>query len=543
MKHFLALLAAALVVGCGGKSGGTNAINAPRDGVLRIATDAEPQSLDPYLVTGHTEHRILTSLFEGLTTLNQKTLAVEPGVAQSWDISEDGKTYTFHLNPAAKWSNGTPVTAADFVYGFKRMLSPKLGSEYAYMLWCIINAEKYNRGELSDFNEVGAKAIDDHTLEIKLEYPAPYLLSMQIHYAWFPVLQSNVEQFGAMDDRQNTWINAGNMVSNGPFKLAQWQPNRVIRVVRNEHYWDAKNIKLDEIQFYSSNGRLQAEEQMFRANEVDTIETLLITKVPVYRRENPSVLRLAPFVGTYFYRMNTKRPPLNDPRVRLALAMSVDRNSICKDVLFDTFSPAVAFTPPDLAGYTAEVAIEYNLEKAKQLLAEAGFPDGKGMRPLEILYNESEDHQMIAEAVQDMWQKDLGIQVTTNKQEWKVYLNSMTTLNYDVVRAAWIADFLDPINYIECFTTDNGNNRTGWSNPDYDALQLKARHTADLTERYRLLQEAERLLLAETPIIPIYNYRQRFLVSPDVEGLEPNVLGYLNYRYFSVKRKSQQPAQ
>jgi len=533
-KRFLASLFFLLAAGCTGENEGTgngNSSNAPRDNVLRVAADAEPQSLDPMLTTGHTEHRILCSLFEGLTTLNQKTLAVEPGVAQSWEMSSDGKTYTFRLNPAAKWSDGTPITANDFIYSWKRILSPKLGSEYSYMLWCLENGEKYNKGDVTDFAQVGAKAIDDHTLEVKLLYPAPYFLTVHMHNAWFPVQQATIEKHGNIDDRQSKWILPENMVSNGPFKLVEWQPNRVIRVVRNEHYWNVANVSLEEIQFYPVNGNLQTAERMFRANEVDTMETLLITKVPAYKRDNPDVLRLDPFTATYFYRINTTRPPLNDPRVRLALAMSVDK------VLFGAFIPARALSPPGIGGYTADAGIDYDLAKAKQLMAEAGFPDGKGMRPLEILYNESEDHQMIAEAVQDMWKKNLGIDVTSSKQEWKVYLNSMTALNYDVVRAGWIADYLDPMNYIECFTTGNGNNRTGWTNAEYDSLEQKARFEIDPAKRFGFMQEAEGILLGDTPIIPIYTYRQRYLVSPSVQGYDSNPMAYMNYRYFSVKHQ------
>ena len=344
------------VSACNGQAGSGSSSKAPREGVLRVAADAEPQSLDPQLTTGHTEHRILTSLFEGLTTLNQKTLEVEPGVAKTWEVSEDGKTYTFHLNPEAKWSDGSPITANDFVYSYKRILSPKLASEYSYMPWCIENAEAFNKGTIQDFAQVGVKAIDDATLQVKLAYPAPYFLSMQIHNSWFPVQQATIEKYGKIDDRQSDWILAGNMVSNGPFKLAEWKPNEIIRVVRNEHYWDAKNIKLNEIEFYPVSGNLQTAERMFRANEVDTIETLVITKVPVYKRDNPSVLRLEPFVGTYFYRINVTRPPLDDPRVRLALAMSVDKESVCNEVLFGAFTPATALTPP------IELTLEYGVE-------------------------------------------------------------------------------------------------------------------------------------------------------------------------------------
>jgi len=524
----IAILSAALVVAFSACSGGGYRAN-----TLRVATDTEPQALDPHLVTGHTEHRILTSMFEGLTTLNQKTLAVEPGIAESWEVSENGLVYTFTINPNAKWSDGTPVRAQDFAYGWRRHLSPKLGSEYSYMLWCLKNGRAYNEGAITDFDEVGVKVLDDQTLEATLEYPAPYFLSMHIHYAWFPVLQSNVEQFGAIDDRNSKWTRAGNMVSNGPFKLVERKPNQIIRVERNEYYWDAENIKLDGIEFYPMENLL-TEERSFQSGKAQLIETLLATKIETYQKERPEVLRIEPLFGTYFYRFNVTRPPLDDPRVRRALAMSIDRQSICDAVLYGTGTPATALTPPELAGYTAKASIEYNVEEAKKLLADAGYPNGEGMRTIAILYNESEDHERIAEAIQDMWKKSLNVEVSTSKQEWKVYLNSMNTLNYDVVRSAWIADFLDPINYHECFVTDGGNNRTGWSSPEFDALVEQARYELDHDRRYDLLQQAEAILLKEAPIGPIYTYKQKFLVAPEVQWPGANPLGYLNYRYFSL---------
>jgi oligopeptide transport system substrate-binding protein len=232
--------------------------------------------------------------------------------------------------------------------------------------------------------------------------------------------------------------------------------------------------------------------------------------------------------------MNTTRKPLDDPRVRRALAMSIDRQSICDSVLFGAVVPATAFTPPGLAGYSPEASIPYNVDEARKLLAEAGFPNGQGMRPLDILFNESEDHRRIAEAIQDMWKKNLNVEARPAQQEWKVYLNSLTTLDYDVARSAWIADYLDPINYLECFQTGGGNNRTGWSSPEFDALVEQARLSPDQNVRFPLLQQAEKLLLEGAPLAPIYSYRQRFLLSPRVQGLKSNMLGYLNYKRFSV---------
>ena len=524
----IALLSVALLVTVSACSGPEIEPN-----VLRFATDAEPQSLDPHLVTGVTEHRVLLSLFEGLTNLNQKTLEIEPGAAESWEVSDDGLVYTFKINPNAKWTDGTPVTAHDFVYGWRRHLSPKLGSEYSYMLWCLKNAQAYNDGKITDFDKVGVKALDDYTLEVTLEYPAPYFLSMQIHYAWFPVLKSNIEKFGAIDDRNTKWTHAGNMVSNGPFELVEWLPDQIIRVRQNGYYWDADNVKLDGIDFYPT-GSLLTLERLFQSGKAQLIETLMSQKVATYRNENPEVLRVEPYFGTYFYRFNTTRPPLDDPRVRRALAMSIDYQSICHNVLFGTGIPTTALTPPGLGGYTAKTSIEYNVEAARRLLAEAGYPNSEGMRTIEILYNESEDHQRVAEAIQDMWKTNLNVKATTTRQEWKVYLNSMTTLNYDVVRSGWIADYPDPINYLECFVTGGGNNRTGWSSPKFDSLVNEARYEPDRDSRYNLLQKAEAILLNEAPIAPIYTYTQKFLVAPEVQWPGANPLGYLNYRYFSL---------
>jgi oligopeptide transport system substrate-binding protein len=504
-------------------------------GVLRLGIGAEPQALDPFRVTGHTEHLVMTGLFEGLTTLHQKTLEVEPGMAESWTVSDDGLVYTFRIHPGAKWSNGDPVTAHDFVWSWMRHLSPNLASEYSYMLWCLKNAEAYNKGEITDFTLVGAKALDDRTLECTLVHPAPYFLSMQIHYAWFPVHRASIEACGAYDDRNNvTWTRPGKLVSNGPFMLVDWKENQIIRLRPNPYYCYADDIKLAGVDCYPIDD-VYTEVREFKAGKLHVTETIPFTRIEALRRNMPESLHIDPMVGTYFYRMNVTRKPLDDPRVRRALAMAIDRESLCNDVLHGVVKPATAFTPPGLAGYTAEAGIPYDPEQARRLLAEAGYPDGKGFPPIEILFNSSEDHKLIAEAIQNMWQETLNVRAGTNNQEWKVYLSSLTTLDYDVARSAWIADFLDPINYLECFIADGGNNRTGWSSPEFDALIEKARRTAEPGERFATLQQAERILLEAAPIGPIYSYTQRHLISPQVSGLDENMLGYLNYKHFWVE--------
>lgn len=522
---------AAVLTGCRGEPG----VDLPEDAeVLRLGAGAEPQALDPHLVTGHGEHRILSALFEGLTTLDQETLELEPGAAASWEVSNDGLTYTFHLQAEGRWSNGDPVTAQDFVYGWRRILTPSLGSEYSYMLWILENAEAYNKGDITDFSEVGVKALDDKTLEVRLKYPAPYFLSMLIHYSWFPIHRETIEQYGGIDERLSKWTQPGNMVSNGPFKLAAWAPNQLIQGVRNDHYWDEDEVKLDAVNFYPIES-LVTEEREFRAGNLHMTYAFPLTKTNTYREEHPDLLRIEPFVSTYYYRFNVTREPLDDPRVRRALAMAIDKRAIAEDVSYDTVYPAPALTPPDLAGYTAEAGIEFDPEAARELLAEAGYSDGEGFPELELLYNSSEDHKRIAEAIQNMWQKHLNIPIGTNNQDWKVYLASMTSLDYDIARSGWIADYLDPINFLECFVTDGGNNRTGWSNEEYDGLIEEARRTLDEEERRALYQEAERILLEEAPIAPVYYYTQRFLKAPELKGAKANKMGYLNFKSFYLE--------
>jgi oligopeptide transport system substrate-binding protein len=503
--------------------------------ILKVGNGAEVQSLDPQLVSGVTEHRVLTSLFEGLADLDPKTMAATPGAAESWTVSEDGKTYTFALRRDGKWSDGAPLTARDFVYSWRRELSPTLAAEYGYLLHCLKNAKPYNEGKLKDFDQVGVKALDDYTLRVELENPTPYFLSMQIHYAWFPVQQATIERFGKMDDRDTTWTRAGNHVGNGAFLLVEWSPNEVIRVEKNPYYWNAAHVRLDGIHFYPIDNEL-TEERSFRAHELDMTSTVPMHKIPVYKKKYPELLNISPYVGVYFYRLNATRPPFTDKRVRQAFSMAIDREELARNVLKGDEPPAWNFTPPGLLGYTCATHLAYDVARARQLIAEAGYPDGKGMPPVDILYNSSESHRMIAETIQRMWKENLNADVRLLNQDWKVYLNSMDTLDYGVARSAWIADVLDPVNFLECFLTNGGNNRTGWTSPEYDAIIQHAYAEPDSTKRFALLQDAEKMLLDESPIAPIYFYTWKFLKSPEVKGLVPNVLGYLRWTDMWLER-------
>lgn len=504
-----------------------------RLGILHRGNGTEPQDLDPQIVTGVPEHHIITALFEGLVAQNPKDLSPEPGMAESWTVSSDQKTYTFKIRANAKWSNGDAFTAQDFVYSWNRILSPGLAGEYAYMLYPVENAEDFNSGKLKDFTKVGVKALDAQTLQVKLKAPTPYFLQLLAHYSTFPVHKTTIEKHGAMDTRGTKWTRPENMVSNGPFVLKQWELNKIIRVEKNPTYWDAQTVTLNGVNFYPTDSQ-QTEERKFRAGELHVTNEVPLGKIEVYKKENPELIRITPYLGTYYYRMNVTKKPLDNKKIRQALVMAVDRKQIVERVTKGGQIPAESFTPPGTAGYTAEAKIEYNPEKARSLLAEAGFPGGKGLPPIEILFNTSESHKVIAEAVQQMLKKELGVDVQLVNQDWKVYLNSQKTLNYHVSRAGWIGDYVDPNNFLDMWVTGGGNNQTGWSNARYDGLIREASQTGDTAKRMAAFQAAEKILLEELPVLPVYTYTRVYLIRPEVQGWESNILDQHPYKYIRL---------
>ncbi len=526
MNRILRLLAVvcflAALVGCSSGRGTTA-------NVLQVGNGAEVQELDPHLVSGVTEHRVLSALFEGLTDYDPATLEPVPAVAETWTVSDDGLVYTFQLRADARWSNGDPITAHDFAWAWQRILSPNLASEYAYLLYCLKNARAYHEGRLADFNEVGARVLDAHTLEATLEHPAPYFLTMHNHYAWFPVHRPTIEQYGAMDARGTQWTRPGRLVGNGPFVLTAWRPNEIISVRRNPEYWDAGSVRLEGIDYHPIDNH-QTEERSFRAGTLHITSTIPLHRVEVYRRDRPEALNLHPYYGSYFYRLNVSRPPFDNPLVRRAFAMSLDRDELARHVLTGGEQPAASFVPPGDGRYEPVARVRFDVEQARQLLAQAGYPEGRGLPTVEILYNTSEAHRTIAEAIQRMWRENLNADVRLLNQDWKVYLSSMNNLDYDIARSAWIGDVADAVNFLECFQTDVGNNRTGWSSPEFDAFIAAAYQETDATRRTELLQAAEAILLDGGPIIPIYFYTWKYLKAPEVKGLVPNILGYMRWK-------------
>jgi oligopeptide transport system substrate-binding protein len=520
----------ALLLGSCSNDYQSNVTTGTRDQVLHYGNGGEPQDLDPHVTTGIPEYHIQMALLEGLVTKNPGDLSIEPAVAESWYIAEDGRTYTFNLRKNNQWSNGDPITAHDFIYAWKRALMPALGNQYAYMLFYIKGAEALYKGVQNDFS---AKALDDYTLQLELKHPTKFFLQLLDHHSYYPVHQATIEKFGASDERGTHWTRPGNFVGNGPFKLKEWALNRMIVVEKNPNYWDAATVSLNEIRFYPIQNAT-TEERMFRARQLHITDTVPTEKISHYQKNIPDVIRLTPYLGTYYYLLNTSIPPLNDVRVRRAMAMSINREQIVKSITKGGQLPAYNLTPPQTNGYTAQAKIPYDIDAAKKLLAQAGYPDGNSFPTLNLSYNTSEGHRKIAIAIQQMWKSALNINIALENQDWKVFLDNQRTGNYHIARVGWIGDYLDPNTFLDMFVTDGGNNRTGWSNNNYDQLIKQAAETIDQSKRYEIFQQAEQILMNETPVIPIYTYTSAALVSKDVQGWQSNILNYHPYKYLRL---------
>ncbi|GAA0278459.1 peptide ABC transporter substrate-binding protein [Alteraurantiacibacter aestuarii] len=500
---------------------------------MLIGNGSEPKGLDPHLITGVPEGTIVRTLLEGLVTPTQSdSSAVDPGMAESWESNADFTVWTFHLRDA-KWTNGDDVKASDFVYSWQRILSPSLGSEYAEMMYVLKNGGAFHRGEITDFEQVGAKAIDDHTFQVTLEGPTPQFLGMLTHTSFYPVNPRAVEEHGGMLDRQSGWSTLENYVGNGPFKLKSWVTNQIIEVERNPDYWDADTVKLNEIHFFPIDN-VSTEESMYRNARLHLTNTVSSDKIPLFLEEMPDQMMIQPYLGAYFYRINVTRPPFDDPRVRRALAISFDKQLLVDRVTQGGQAPATGFTPSGIPGYAAFETVQYDPEEGRRLLAEAGYPGGRGFPMAEILINTSESHRKIAQAMQAMWKDNLGIDVGIYNQEWKVYLDSQSSLDYDISRAGWIGDYVSPVSFLDIFTSGNGNNDTGWSNAQYDALIARARVAGSDQQRLDLLHQAEGVLLDEMPIIPIYWYTRVYLKDPRVRGWDPKLLDDHPFKHVSL---------
>ena len=499
---------------------------------------SEPQGIDPHIVTGVPEHHILISLCEGLTIPNpdpKDSNGYIPGTAESWSISEDGKEYIFKLNKNAKWSNGEPVTADDFVWSWKRILTASLGSQYPDMLYYLEGAYEYHNGLTNNFDEVGVKALDTHTLKVNLKNPTPFFIGLLSHYSTWPVHKETVLKYGDIDDRNGEWTRPGNFVCNGPFQLKTWELNNKIVVEKNPYYYDASIVRLNEIHYYPVSN-VMTEDRMFRAGQLHLTSSFPTQKCPMYIEEKNPTFKIDPYMGTYFYRINTENKALSDVRVRKALAYSIDRKLLVDKVTQCGQIPAYSFTPPGSNGYQPSTEIPYDPILAKELLAAAGYSPENPFPKLEILFNTNEGHRKVALAIQQMWQNELGIEVELVNQDWKVYLSREMVGDFQISRAGWIGDYEDPNTFLDLMRPNRGNNKTGWEDMDFDALIEKANTINDQNERYELLNKAEKILIENMPIIPLYTYVRVYQLSSDVKGFYPHILDHHHPKFIYLER-------
>jgi oligopeptide transport system substrate-binding protein len=497
--------------------------------ILLLTNPAEPQSLDPHLINAATEVDLAVAFFEGLCVLDERTSQPMPAVAEKWEADATGLVYTFHLRPEARWSNGDPLTASDFVASWRRALTPSLAAENAYLLYALKNAEALNTGRLTDFARLGVEAVDDHTLRLTLERPIAYLPALTALPVWFPINPRVLARFGPVNERHPAWTRPENLVGNGPFTLAEWTPNARVVAAKNPAYWDAAGVRLNRIIFLTTENA-DVDERNFRAGQVHVTSNLPVAKIESYRTGNPAALRTDPFLQAIFLRFNVTRPPFTDARVRRAFSLAIDRESITRNVLRGGQAPAHSFTPPDLVGYTARARVATDYAAARRLLAEAGFPEGRGLPILDLQVRNDQHQPGMAEVLQAEWKRELGVALTISQLEQKTWYQNQQNLNYTLSGAGWIGDFVDPVTFLDLFVSGGGNNWTGWSSAAYDDLIAQAGRATDPAARFEYFQQAEALLLAEAPVAPIFLGVRTYLIHPAVRGWEPSLLGQHQYK-------------
>ena len=505
---------------------------ATREGILIVGNSNEPKGLDPHTVSGVLESNILRALFEGLVASDpQSDTATPAGAALEVTPDVTATVWTAKLRPDGKWSDGTPVTARDFAFSYERILTPELGAKYAEMLYFLKGAEDFNKGKTADFSAVGVEVIDDETLRLTLRGPTPYFREILKHYTWTAVPRHIVLKHGTIGQRGNPWSRPENIVGNGPFKLKSWRRTDHLEVVRNPFYWNAANVTLNGIRFLPVTN-YYTEARMFRDGQLHMTYGATSEVVDLMKKEHPENLRQESYVGTAFFRFNTTRKPLNDVRVRQALSYAIDRQAI-SDTVFRGYKPAYAITPP-MGNYQPPHGAGFDQQKAQRLLAEAGFPGGKGFPRLKVLIASRETAATLAQAMQAMWRDTLGIEVEIENKEWNAYLVAMQELDYDIANAGWIGDYLDPLTFLEMWTPGNGNNLTGWNNPEFVNLLQKSFQETDGTRRFELLRQAETIFVEEAPVLFIAWQSRNYLIHSSVEGWHPLLLANNPYQFLRL---------
>jgi len=519
---------------------------------------ADPQTIDPGLNNSVEGGTVIENAFEGLVDINTKEKAV-PGVAKSWVISPDGLTYTFTLRKDAKWSDGKGVTAKDFEYAWKRALDPVTASDYAYQLYYLKNGQGYNESAsaakdktpgvaTATKDQVGVKAVDDYTLKVTLNSPTPYFLELTAFPTYMPLREDVVSK------SPKAWATKpATYISNGPFSMTDWKLKSTMTFSKNANYWNKANIKLDTITYFMLDQETSAT-AAFTTGQVDINDLIPVSMKPSLIKSGTATNY--PFLGTYYYCINVGNKAttngaavtkvLKDVRVRQALNLAVDKQSLVTNVTKGGELPATAFVPTGVIDNTGKnftnkvyTPAAGDATKAKKLLSDAGYPGGKGFPTIEILYNTSQNHQNIAAAVQDMLKKNLGINVTLRNVERKVQLDDLTAEQFQLCRTGWIADYADPMTFLDMWVTNAGNNNSGYSNPAYDKIIAAAKAETDAAKRMTDMHDAEAILMNDMPIMPLYFYTNVVEVKSYVKDLHKSPLGfvYFNNTYIDKTAK------
>jgi oligopeptide transport system substrate-binding protein len=497
--------------------------------IIRHNVGGKITHIDPALSTTLPEMNIQLQAFEGLTRVAADG-AIVTGTAKSWEVLDQDTRYVFHLRTAAKWSNGSPVTAYDFEYAWKRLLDPAADAYNAHQAYVIKNGEAYYTGKITDVTQLGVRALDQWTLEVVLEKPVAYFLTLVAYPPFLPVNKAIVEQYGS------DWATSpATYVSNGPFRLKYWAPVIHLEFEKNPHYWDASNVKLSRL-FFTLSDSVTTELTKWENRQIDSTHTVPASQIQRLKAEGK--LSTVCDLGTYFYVFNTRVSPLDDPKARKALALAIDRKNLVEQVTRGNQIPAYALVPygmPD-SKYNEDFRVrgsDYFAEDhsmAKALLTEAGYPGGVGFPPLTILYSASVIHRQIAQAIAKSWQQNLGIKVTLVEQEWEDYLQSLEQGDYQVARFGWTSAYLDAITFLELWQTEGENNNTFWSNTEYDLLLETAQLSEVRETRIQALHDAEQVLMDEMPVMPIYFLTRPYLQSDAVQGVVRSPLGYIDFK-------------
>ena len=507
---------------------------------LNMMNGSEPGSIDPHQASGDWENRIIGDYIEGLMAEDANAEAI-PGQAESYTISDDGLVYTFKLRDGIQWSDGTPVTAGDFVFAFQRLFNPATASDYAYLQFPIKNGSEIAEGTVTDFNELGVKALDDKTVEITLEGPTPFFLQALTHYTAYPVPKHVIDAVG------NDWTKVENIVSNGPYTPTEWVPGSYIKSVKSTTYWDAANVQIDEVNYFVQDD-LAAALSRYRAGEYDILTDIPSDQAEWIKTNLPGQDYFAPFLGVYYYVINEERPPFDNADVRKALSMAINRDVIGPDVLGTGEVPAYGWVPPGTANYEGVEAYqpewisksyEERVADAKAIMEGLGYTAATPLT-LQLKYNTNDNHQRIAVAIASMWEQ-IGVKAELFNSETAVHYDSLRAGDYDVGRAGWLLDYSDPSNTLDLLrqgiaqgdTVNWGNNYGRYSNDEFEALMNQATTEQDLAARAKLLGDAEKIAMDATAAIPIYWYIAQNVVSPKVTGFVSNAADIHRTRWLS----------